>query len=83
MANSEDTSDRWEDTGTGFEARHAAIIGRTLQWADDAEARKDYVQAVRWVETVRALGEDLPEEYKTKHEGWLNAIMLERRTRRG
>jgi hypothetical protein len=83
MANSSDTNDRQEDAGTGFEARHAAIIGRTLGWADDAAARHDYTQAVRWLETVRALGEDLPDEYRTKHARWLNAIEHEPRTRPG
>jgi hypothetical protein len=83
MANSGDTDDRQEGAGTGFEAKHAAIIGRTLRWADDAAARRDYAQAVRWVETVRALGPDLPDEYKRKHENWLYAMKLERRTRGG
>ena len=62
----------------GFEARHAAIIGRTLGWADDAAARRDYVRAVQWVETVRSLGQDLPDEYKAKRAAWLSAIDRER-----
>jgi len=57
----------------GFEARHAAILARTLRWADDAAARRDYAQAVHWIETVRGLGHDLPEEYESKRERWLNA----------
>jgi hypothetical protein len=57
-----------------FEARHAAIIARTLSWADDAAARSDYREAVHWVETVRGLGHELPDEYAAKRETWLNAI---------
>ena len=57
-----------------FEAQHAAIIARTLRWADEAAARHDYVEAVRWVETIRSLGEELPNEYKAKRETWLEAI---------
>ncbi|MFZ0976799.1 MAG: hypothetical protein WAN22_31565 [Solirubrobacteraceae bacterium] len=62
------------ERGAGFEARHAAIVARTLRWADDAAARQDYAQAVHWVETVRGLGQDLPAEYEAKRDTWLNAI---------
>lgn len=62
-----------------FEANHAAIIARTLGWADEAAARHDYVQAVRWVETVRGLGDEVPGEYEAKREVWLDAIGRERR----
>jgi hypothetical protein len=57
----------------GFEARHAAILARTLRWADDAAAREDYAQAVHWIETVRGLGHDLPDEYEAKRERWQTA----------
>jgi hypothetical protein len=62
----------------GFEARHAAILARTLRWADDAAARHDYAQAVHWVETVRGLGHDLPAEYEAKRDMWLRAIDRDR-----
>lgn len=64
-----------------FEAQHAAIIARTLRWADEAAARRDYAEALRWVETVRSLGEELPDEFKAKREAWLGAIDPVRRTR--
>jgi hypothetical protein len=64
----------------GFEARHAAILARTLRWADDAAARRDYAQAVHWIETVRGLGHDLPTEYEAKRERWLNARDHERQS---
>jgi hypothetical protein len=57
-----------------FEARHAAIIARTLSWADEAAARSDYRQAVHWVDTIGGLGHDLPDEYAAKRETWLDAI---------
>jgi hypothetical protein len=74
---SRDESER----ATAFEAKHAAIIARTLGWADEAAARRDYVQAVRWVETVRGLGHALPDDYEAKYETWLNAIDAHRRPR--
>ena len=74
---------RDDESGPGFEAKHAAIIGRTLQWADDAAARRDYAEAVHWIETVRAVGHDLPDEYEIKLASWLDAIARERRTQCG
>jgi non-homologous end joining protein Ku len=65
----------------GFEARHAAIIARTLRWADEAAARRDYVRAVHWIEAVRRLGDALPDEYEAKRETWVNAIDRDRRHR--
>ena len=58
------------DPSTAFESKHAAIIARTLRWADEAAARLDYVEALRWVETVRSLGEALPEHYEAKRRVW-------------
>lgn len=54
-----------------FESKHAAIIARTLRWADEAAARCDYDEALRWIETVRSLGESLPQHYETKRRAWL------------
>jgi hypothetical protein len=57
-----------------FEANHAAIIARTLRWADRAAARGDYREAVHWVETVGDLGHELSAEYEVRRDTWLNAI---------
>jgi hypothetical protein len=62
-----------------FEAKHAAIIARTLRWAEEAAARHDYARAVQWIETVRGLGEGLSDEYEAKHVTWLHALDRERR----
>jgi hypothetical protein len=69
------------ERGAAFEARHAAIIGRTLRWADEAAARRDYRRAVHWIETVRGLGHGLPREYEGKLGIWLNAIDRDREAR--
>jgi hypothetical protein len=62
-----------DDRSKAFEAKHAAIIARTLRWADEAASRHDYVQALRWLETVEGIGEALPDEYEAKRHGWLQA----------
>lgn len=64
-----------------FEATHAAIIARTLAWADQAAARHDYAQAAHWVEAVRGLGHELPDEYEAKHDSWVTAMDGDRRPR--
>jgi ribosomal protein L17 len=75
-------NDRADDRASGFEARHAAIIARTLRWANDAAARREFAEAVRWVETVRALARELPDEYKARYASWLRAIEPDHRIRR-
>jgi hypothetical protein len=57
-----------------FEATHAAIIARTLRWADEAAARQDYGEALRWTETVRGLADTLPADYEAKRRRWLRAL---------
>jgi hypothetical protein len=64
-------SDSGEDGSNAFESKHAEIIARTLRWADEAAARRDYVEALRWVETVRRIGEPLPGHYEAKRRTWL------------
>jgi hypothetical protein len=58
------------DPSNAFESKHAAIIARTLRWADEAAARRGYGEALRWVETVRSLEEALPEHYEAKRRVW-------------
>ena len=66
--------ERGDDRANSFEAQHAAIIARTLQWADEAAGRHDYAEALRWVETVEGVGEPLPGEYEAKRQAWLAAL---------
>ena len=44
----------------GAHAKHLAAVARTLRWADESAARGDYADALRWVETIEALGDPLP-----------------------
>lgn len=57
-----------------FEAKHAAIIARTLRWADDAAERGNWREALRWVEKVRSLGQPLPADYEEKRQAWVEAV---------
>ena len=57
-----------------FEAKHAAIIARTLRWGDEAAERGDWSEALRWVEKVRSLGQPLSAEYEAKRQVWLQAV---------
>lgn len=41
------------------------------------------ITSVRWVETIRRLGDELPDEYKVKRETWLGAIDPEPRIQSG
>jgi hypothetical protein len=64
-------SDSGDDGSKAFESKHAEIIARTLRWADEAAARRDYAEALRWVETVRSIGEPIPGHYEEKRRVWL------------
>jgi hypothetical protein len=66
--------DRGEKRSNAFESNHAAIIARTLRWADDAAERRDYAEALRWIATVESLGEALPRDYETRRRRWRQAI---------
>ena len=71
MQGAEPANDSADDGSNDFESKHAEIIARTLRWADESAARRDYVEALRWVETVRSLGEPLPRHYEAKRRAWL------------
>jgi hypothetical protein len=60
-----------DDGSNAFESTHAEIIARTLRWADEAAARRDYAAALRWIETVRSIGQPLPGHYEEKRRAWL------------
>jgi hypothetical protein len=67
-------SDSGDHRSKAFESKHAEIIARTLRWADEAAARLDYAEALRWVETVVTVGESLPEPYDAKRRAWLRLL---------
>lgn len=62
------------DPANVFEAKHPAIIARTLRCADATAAPRDYAQALGSVETVRSLGDDLPTDHKARLESWVRAL---------
>ena len=52
------------------ETRHRAAVANTLQWADEAAACGDHFDAVAWLDTVEAIGDQLSEVYKTRRASW-------------
>ncbi len=49
-------------------------MARTLGWADDAAARGSHTEALAWLQTIEAVGDQLPNEYVTKRERWQLAV---------
>jgi hypothetical protein len=52
------------------EAKHLAAVASTLQWADEAAERGDHFDAVAWLETLEAIGDQLPEVYESRRDSW-------------
>jgi hypothetical protein len=52
------------------EAKHLVAVARTLQWADEAAERGDHFDAVAWLETLEAIGDQLPEVYENRRAAW-------------
>jgi hypothetical protein len=59
-------------------------VARTLRWADEASEPGDYFDALAWLDTVEAIGDQLPEAYETKRDSWCAQLArtLGRPTRR-
>jgi hypothetical protein len=66
----------------GPDTRHSAAIARNLGWADDAAARDDYTDALLWLGTIEAIGDQLTPEYHTKRQTWLELADANPRARR-
>ena len=49
------------------------VVATTLRWADEAAARRDFGEALHWLRTVTAIGEELPDGYAAKHLAWQTA----------
>jgi hypothetical protein len=77
--------------GTGFgvgydDERHLAAVGRTLQWADESAERGDHLDAIAWLKTLEAIGDELPEAYEIRRHSWCAQLRQTRtvdNTRRG
>ena len=63
------------------DARHLAAVARSLRWADDAAERRDYHDALGWLQAVEAAGEELPDAYQARRNAWLVAIDTHRSER--
>ena len=64
----------WPGFASGYcaerEAKHLAAVARTLQWADEAAERGDNFDAIAWLETLEAIGDQLPEVYESRRRAW-------------
>ena len=64
----------WMGFGSGNrakrEAKHLVAVARTLQWADEAAERGDHFDALAWLETLEAIGDQLPEVYESRRGSW-------------
>jgi hypothetical protein len=58
--------------------RHLAAVARSLRWAQESAERGDYADALAWIQTVEAIGEQLPPSYQTKREAWHGALARKR-----
>lgn len=50
---------------------HTAAVANTLAWADAAAARGDHHEALAWLQTIEAIGDELTPDYQTKRRAWL------------
>jgi hypothetical protein len=53
------------------DARHRAAVASGLGWADDAAARGDYTEALSWLRTIEAVGDQLTPECQAKRDACL------------
>ena len=64
------------------EAMHLAAVARTLQWADESAERGDHLDALAWLDTVEAIGDELPEVYGIRRDAWSAQLGASRGHRR-
>ena len=56
--------------GTPMCAKHLAAVARTLQWADECADRGDLLDAIAWLGTLEAIGDEVPEVYAFRRDSW-------------
>lgn len=54
--------------------RHVAAVTRSLGWAVESAARGDYVDALAWLRTIEATGDQLPPAFESKRRTWLGDL---------
>lgn len=59
---------------TPGQARHSAAVARTLAAADSSAADGNFVNALAWLETLKAIGDALTPEYERKEQDWRAAL---------
>ena len=56
--------------GTPICAKHLAAVARTLQWADECADRGDLLDAIAWLGTLEAIGDEVPGVYAVRRDSW-------------
>jgi hypothetical protein len=54
-----------------------------IGWAQEAADRGDYADALEWVRTVEAIGEQLSPSYQTQRQAWRSALAQNAAKRQG
>lgn len=54
--------------------RHLAAVARSLQWAEESAAHGDYADALSWIQTVEAIGDELTQRHRALRLEWRNAL---------
>lgn len=57
-------------------SKHARAVANTLTWADHAAANGEYAEALAWLETLEAIGVQLPEAYAAQRPVWTQACAV-------
>ena len=63
--------------------RHRVAVANTLGWAQEAAERGDYADALEWLRTVEAIGEQLPPGYLTQRRAWRSTLAQNAAMRNG
>jgi hypothetical protein len=51
--------------------RYRAAVARSLSWADEAAENGDHADALSWLRTIEAIGDQLNAEYQAKRQLWM------------
>ena len=70
------------DQSAKREAKHLVAVARTLQWADESAEHGHYFDALAWLDTVEAIGDELPEVYEIRRDSWSAQLGASRGDRR-
>ena len=50
--------------------KHQAAVARTLEWADACAERGDLLDAIAWLGTLEAIGDEVPGTYEFRRDTW-------------